>query len=77
MSSMSYADELETIEQDCVYAAFYEEAWYRVRVTDVRDDDVEIYFVDRGDNGKVNKDDLRKLHTQFKRLPMQVNLVGF
>ena len=63
---------METVDKDCLYAAFFEEAWYRAKVTDVRGDEAEIYFVDRGDNGQVKTSELRKLPAQFKRLPMQV-----
>ena len=62
------------MELDAVYAAFYEDAWNRVRVTDIREDEVEIYLVDRGDNGKVQRSELKKLPAPFRRLPLQVSI---
>ena len=63
---------IETVQKDCLYAALFEEDWYRAKVTDVRGDEAEIYFVDRGDTGQVKTSELRKLPAQFRRLPMQV-----
>ena len=63
---------IETVQKDCLYAALFEEGWYRVEVIDVRGDEAVIYFVDRGYYGQVKTSDLRELPEQFKRVPMQV-----
>ncbi len=55
-----------------MYAAYCEESWHRARVVDLKDDEVEIDLVDRGDQTTANVSDLRKLPAQFKRLPLQV-----
>ncbi|KAM9426338.1 tudor and KH domain-containing protein isoform 2-T2 [Pholidichthys leucotaenia] len=74
--------QVEAIVVGDIVAAPYEDhhSWYRARVLGVlRSGLVELYYVDFGDNGKLPRDSLRHMRSDFLSLPFQAiecNLAG-
>ncbi|XP_064652910.1 tudor domain-containing protein 7-like isoform X2 [Lineus longissimus] len=64
---------LTVFHKDQLYAAFYEDLWYRVVVKDLLPEEqtVSVQFVDYGDYNIVPMDTLQPLPGDFRELPLQ------
>ncbi|XP_039219487.1 tudor and KH domain-containing protein isoform X1 [Crotalus tigris] len=70
----SDGDELESVQVGDIVAAYYLEdhSWYRAKVLGTLDNgNLDIYYVDFGDNGEVPLEKLRLLRGDFLGLPFQ------
>lgn len=56
-------------------AMFSEVQWCRVKVLNITDGKISVYFVDHGETIVTTKDELRPLPSQFTKLPFQVQIV--
>ncbi|XP_025080601.1 tudor and KH domain-containing protein-like isoform X2 [Pomacea canaliculata] len=57
---------------DVVAAPFEaDRAWYRARILGMQEGNVDLYFIDFGDNGLVKPDQLRQLKPEYLSLPVQ------
>jgi tudor domain-containing protein 2 len=70
------ADELSVenvVVGDIVCALFrHDSSWYRARVEEViSDTEIEVHFVDFGDNDRITYQQIKKLRSEFLQLPFQ------
>ncbi|XP_042881485.1 tudor domain-containing protein 7-like isoform X10 [Penaeus japonicus] len=54
-----------------VYAASYDESWFRVQVLSVNGDQVTVLFIDHGDEEQLSLSLIHNLHKNFCNLPAQ------
>lgn len=57
---------------DYVAAPFENDvSWYRAKVMEIKDDELDLFYMDYGDSGYLTKDKVRPLSAEYLQLPIQ------
>lgn len=62
----------EVLNEGSYCAAYFDQNWYRVKVFEVNENDVNCFFIDYGDVQLIRKSDIYQLRREFAKEKAQV-----